>query len=55
MMSIPNLGSKQNVGNKFKEGICTKLCLKLWFDSNWYFVKLLTRDDFESESPERIC
>ena len=35
-----NLGSKESVGIKFKEGIYTKFCLKLWFDSNWYFCKI---------------
>ena len=34
MMSIQNLGSKERVQVKFKDSICTKLCLKLWIESN---------------------
>ena len=30
----------QGVGLKFKDGICVKLCLKLWFESDWYFCKI---------------
>ena len=25
---------------KFKIGICAELCLKLWFDSGWYFCNV---------------
>ena len=25
---------------KFNGGICTKLCLKLWFESDWYFYNI---------------
>ena len=53
MMNIRNLGSKESVGVKFKEGIYTELCLKLWFESNWFFVKLLSQDGFESDEEER--
>ena len=31
--SKPTIGSKENIGVKFKEGICAKLCLKLQFES----------------------
>ena len=29
-----NLGSKESIGVKFKEVICTKLCLKPWYFCN---------------------
>ena len=35
MMNIQNLGSKENLGVKFKDGIYTELCLKLWFEHDW--------------------
>ena len=25
---------------KFKECMCTELCLKLWFESDWYFYNI---------------
>ena len=25
---------------RFKEGICTELCLKLWFQRDWYFCNI---------------
>ena len=34
------IGSKESVGVKFKEGICAELCLKLWFESDWYFCNI---------------
>ena len=37
MKNIQNLGSKESLGVNFKEGICTKLFLKLWLESNWHF------------------
>ena len=40
MMNIQNLGSKEKVGVKFKEGGCAELCLKLWFEGNWYFCNI---------------
>ena len=46
MMNIQNLGSKESVAVKFKEGICSELCLMLWFEI------LLSQDGFESDSPE---
>ena len=39
MMNMRNQSSKENLGVKFKEGICEKLCLKLWFESGWIFLK----------------
>ena len=40
MMKIQNLGSKESVGVRFKEGTCAKLYLKLLFESNWYFCNI---------------
>ena len=25
---------------KYKDGICSELCLKLWFDSDWYLCNI---------------
>ena len=36
MMNMQNLDSKVNVGVKFKDDICAKLCIRLWFESDWY-------------------
>ena len=35
-----NLGSKENVGVKYKEGICSELCFKLWFEHDGYFCNI---------------
>ena len=40
MMSMWNQGSKENLGVKFKEDICVKLCLKLWFKRGWGFCNI---------------
>ena len=40
MMNMQNQGSKENLGVKLREGICTKLCLKLWFESSWAFCNI---------------
>ena len=34
MMNLRNLGSKENLAIKFKDGICADLCLNLWFESD---------------------
>ena len=47
MMNIRNLGSQESVGVKYIDGICTKICLKIWFESDWYFVILLSQDGFK--------
>ena len=52
MMNIQNLGSKESLRVKFKDGICAKLCLKLWFESDWHFVIFPSQDGFESDCPE---
>ena len=48
MMNVRNLGSKESLGVKFKDGICTELCLK----ATGIFVKLLSQDGFENDCPE---
>ena len=40
MMNILNLGSKENLGAKFKDGICTEFCLKLWLEKGSYFYNI---------------
>ena len=37
MINMWNLGPKGSVGVKYKDVIRTKLCLKLWLESDWYF------------------
>ena len=37
MMNLRNLGSKESLGVEFKCAIFAELCLKLWFESDWYF------------------
>ena len=32
-----NLDWKESLGVKFKDDICVEVCLKLWFESDWYF------------------
>ena len=41
--NIRNLGSKESSGVKFKNGICAELCLKLWFESDWYVYIITDR------------
>ena len=52
MMIIWNLLSKEGV--RFKQGICTKLRLKLWFKSNWYFCNIFKLKYFQSNCSEKI-
>ena len=52
MMNIPKVGSKENLGVKFKDGICAELCLKSGLKATGIFVILLSQDGFESECPE---
>ena len=40
MMNIRNLGSKESLGVKIKGGIYVELCLKHWFESDWYFCNI---------------
>ena len=46
MINIQNLGSKESVGAKFQETRYAELCLKLWFENNWFFGILLSQDGF---------
>ena len=34
-----NLGSKKTLEVKFKNGLCAKLCLRMWFESDWYLLQ----------------
>ena len=53
-----DLGLKERVGVKFKEGICAELCLKLWFESGWYFwksrVRMVLKAIVQRESPKQL-
>ena len=40
------VGSKESVRVKFKDGICAELCLKLWFESDWYFCNITNSEWF---------
>ena len=31
--------TKESLGVRFEDGIFAELCLKLWFESDWYFHK----------------
>ena len=53
MMNIRNLSSSESVVVTFKEGTCTDLRLKLWFETDGIFVILLSQDSFESDCPKR--
>ena len=39
-MNIQNLGSKESVGVKFKDGTRAEMYLKLWFESEWCFSNI---------------
>ena len=40
MMNKQNLGSEEELGCTYKDGICTELCLNLWFERDWYFLNI---------------
>ena len=40
MMNMQNLDSKESLGVKFNDGICAEMCLKLWFESDWYLFNI---------------
>ena len=42
------VGSKESVGDKYKDGICAKLWLRYQFESDWCF----SQDGFEGDFPE---
>ena len=52
MMNMQNLDLKDRLGVKFKDSICDELCLKLWFESDWYFFNIIESWFFESGCPE---
>ena len=58
MINILDLGLKERVGVKFKEGICAELCLKLWFESGGYFcksrVRMVLKAIVQRESPKQL-
>ena len=35
-----NLGAQERVGVKYIDGLYAKFCLKLWFESDWYFCNM---------------
>ena len=49
-MNIQNLSSEESVEVIYKDGICTKLCLKLWFESDWYFCNIIESGWFWKQS-----
>ena len=40
MMNIRDLGSKENLRIKFRDHVGAESCLKLWFESGWYFCHI---------------
>ena len=40
MINMQNLGSKENLGIKFRNNKRAKLRLKLWFENEWYFCNI---------------
>ena len=51
-MNIRNLASKESLGVEFKDDICTGFCLKLCFDSAWYFYNMTKSDGLDSDCAE---
>ena len=52
MINTRNLGSKGSVRVKCKDCICAELCLKLWFESDWYFRNIIESGRFKSNCPK---
>ena len=46
MINIRNLGSKESVGVKYKDGLCTGLCLKVWLESDWCLCNITESGSF---------
>ena len=46
MINTQTLGSKESLGVRFKDSICTEFCLKLWFESDWYFCNITESEWF---------
>ena len=54
MMNIRNIDSKESLGVNFKDGICIKVCLKLWCESDWYYcVKMVLKAALHKQSPKQ--
>ena len=51
-MKIQNVGSKENLGVKFKDGIRTRFCLNSCLKATGIFIILLSQDGLESDCPE---
>ena len=49
---LQNLSSKESLGVKFKDGICTELCLNSGLKATSIFKILLCQDGFENYCPE---
>ena len=59
MMNIRNLGPKESLGVKFKDGICTELYLKLWYfcnitESGWFSKQLFKKKDPNNHFPKSV-
>ena len=55
MINLRNLGSKQSLVVKFKDGILAELCLKLWFESDliflkYYWVRVVSKANVQKQS-----
>ena len=51
MMYIRYLGSNESL--RIKHGICMELCLKLWFESGWYFFNITESGWFWKRLPRK--
>ena len=54
MMNIENLGSKESVRVKCIGGMYIEFCLKLWFESDWYFGNIIGSDDFKCNTETKF-
>ena len=53
MINIQNRGSKESLGVKFKGDTFAELCLKLWFESDWYFCNITKTGSFWKQLPRK--
>ena len=44
---------RKRSGHIFKEGICAELCLKHWFESDWYFCNIAQSGWFWKSLPRK--
>ena len=54
MMNIRNLGLKEKVGVKYRDSMCAKFGLKLWFESDWYFCNITKSERFKCDSETKF-